>query len=59
VVIYTVGFHATKNIEIPENIHLLRIPPYNLTLNFCEQVWQYMKNRFKNQRFEKMNNLKK
>ena len=58
-VIDTVGFHATKNIGIPENIHLLRIPPYNQTLNSCEQVWQYIKNRFKNQRFEKMNNLKK
>jgi transposase len=58
VVIDNAGFHSTKNIEIPENIHLLRIPPYNPELNPCEQVWQYIKNRFKNQRFEKIENLK-
>jgi len=40
VVIDNADFHSTKNIEIPENIHLLRIPPYNLALNPCEQVWK-------------------
>ncbi len=48
------GFHSTKNIEIPENIFLLRIPPYAPELNPCEQVWQYIKNRYKNQRFKTM-----
>ncbi|WP_366942012.1 transposase [uncultured Nonlabens sp.] len=48
-----------KNIVVPDNIHLLRIPPYNPELNPCEQVWQYIKNRFKNQRFESMGELKK
>lgn len=28
VVIDNAGFHSTKNFEIPENIYLLRIPPY-------------------------------
>lgn len=59
VVIDNAGFHSTKNINVPENIYLLRIPPYNPELNPCEQVWQYIKNRFKNQRFESMNELKK
>lgn len=58
VVIDNAGFHSTKNIEVPENIYLLRIPPYNPELNPCEQVWQYIKNRFKNKRFENIKELK-
>lgn len=58
VVIDNAGFHSTKNIEVPENIFLLRIPPYTPELNPCEQVWQYIKNRYKNQRFESMENLR-
>ena len=58
VVIDNAGFHSTKNIEVPENIYLLNIPPYNPELNPCEQVWQYIKNRFKNQRFQTMLELK-
>jgi transposase len=58
VVIDNAGFHSTKNIEIPDNIFLLRIPLYNPELNPCEQIWQYIKNRFKNQRFENMKDLK-
>jgi len=59
VVIDNAGFHSTKNIEIPDNIWLLRIPPYNPELNPCEQVSQYIKNRFKNRRLETMEELKK
>ena len=58
VVIDNAGFHSTKNIKIPDNIFLLRIPPYSPELNPCEQIWQYIKNRYKNQRFETMENLK-
>lgn len=57
VIIDNAGFHSTKNIEVPENIFLLRIPPYAPELNPCEQVWQYIKNRYKNQRFETMEKL--
>ena len=59
VVIDNAGFHSTKNIEVPDNIYLLRIPPYNPELNPCEQIWQFIKNRFKNKRFETMDSLKK
>ena len=58
VVIDNAGFHSTKNIEVPNNIFLLRIPPYSPELNPCEQVWQYIKNRYKNKKFESMKNLK-
>lgn len=39
-------------------IYLLRLPPYNPELNPCEQIWRYIKNRFKNQRFETIKSLK-
>jgi hypothetical protein len=58
VVIDNAGFHSTKNIEIPENIFLLRIPPYSPELNPSEQVWQFIKNRYKNQKFENMDKLR-
>ena len=58
VVIDNAGFHSTQNIDIPENIFLLRIPPYSPELNPCEQVWQYIKARYKNLRFENMEELR-
>ena len=58
VVIDNAGFHSTKNMNIPDNIYLLRIPPYSPELNPCEQVWQYIKNRYKNQLFKTMDSLK-
>ena len=58
IVIDNAGFHSTKNIEVSDNIYLLRIPPYSPELNPCEQVWQHIKNRYKNQLFKTMNDLK-
>lgn len=43
VVIDNAGFHACKNITIPKNIKLIRIPPYSPELNPAEKVWQWMK----------------
>ncbi len=58
-VIDNAGFHSTKNIQVPDNIYLLNIPPYSPELNPCEQIWQYIKNRFKNRTFQDMEELKK
>ena len=58
VVIDNAGFHFTKNIDIPDNIYLLNIPPYCPELNPCEKIWQHLKSRFKNQTFDTMKNLK-
>ncbi len=52
------GFHFTKNIGVSQNIVLLQIPPYNPDLSLCNQVWEYIKNRFRNQRFKSMKSLK-
>ncbi|MFQ3172957.1 MAG: hypothetical protein ACI8YQ_002669 [Polaribacter sp.] len=35
---YNAGFHSMKNYEIPENIKLVRIPPYSLELNASEKI---------------------
>ncbi len=44
--------------KVPDTIFLLNIPPYSPELNPCEQVWQYIKSRYKNKRFETMESLK-
>lgn len=58
VIIDNAGFHSIKNINIPDNIYLLNIPPYCPELNPCEKIWQHLKSRFKNKTFETMINLK-
>lgn len=57
-VIDNAGFHSTKNIVIPNNIHLIRIPPYSPELNPCEQIWAWIKSKYKNHVFENMDFLK-
>jgi len=44
-VIDNAGFHACQNIEVPDNVKLIRIPPYSPELNPAERVWQWMKDR--------------
>lgn len=58
VVIDNAGFHSTKDMEIPSNIRLLRIPPYTPELNPCEQVWAYIKKRYKNKIYKNLQDLK-
>ncbi len=58
VVIDNAGFHSTKNITVPSNIFLLNIPAYTPELNPCEQVWAYLKTRFKNHVFHSMQELR-
>lgn len=58
VVIDNARFHATQNIKIPDNIKLLNIPPYSPELNPCEQIWRYIKDRFKNKSFNSLDDIK-
>ena len=47
------GWHKSKELEIPENITLLLLPPYSPELNPMENVIQYLKqNRFANRVFK-------
>lgn len=59
VVIDNARFHSTQNITVPDNIKLINIPPYSPELNPCEQVWRYIKDRFKNKSFSEMKDIKK
>lgn len=45
VIIDNAGFHASQNIMVPENVVLVRIPPYTPELNPAEKVWQWMKDK--------------
>ena len=57
-VIDNAGFHSMKNYEIPENIKLLRIPPYSPELNPSEKIWAYIKLRYKNKVFDNLEKVK-
>jgi len=58
-IIDNAGFHASKNMTIPENIAFIRIPPYTPELNPAEKVWQWMKERVAMKFFEDLESLKK
>lgn len=45
IVIDNAAFHSTKNVQIPDNIILLPIPPYCPELNPAEKIWQYLKSK--------------
>lgn len=57
VVIDNAGFHSLGKYQIPDNIKLLRIPPYSPELNPCEKIWAYIKQYFKNRVFESLAQL--
>lgn len=59
VIIDNAGFHSLGKYQIPENIKLLRIPPYSPELNPCEKIWAYIKQYFKNRVFESLAQLQK
>lgn len=59
VIIDNAGFHSMKNYQLPDNIELVRIPPYTPELNPAEKVWQYIKHSYKNKVFKNLDNVKK
>ena len=59
IIIDNASYHTTKKLKVPQNIYLMNIPPYSPELNPCEQVWQYIKQRYKNTIFESMDSLRK
>lgn len=59
IVIDNAGFHSLKKYDIPENIKLIRIPPYTPELNPSEKIWHYIKQYYKNKIFEDLSNVKK
>jgi putative transposase len=37
------AWHSAKALVVPENIKLLRIPPYTPEMNPIEQIWKYLR----------------
>ena len=40
------GFHTSKKLVVPENITLVRLPPYSPELNPLENLWHYLKSHY-------------
>ena len=59
IVIDNAGFHSLKKFNIPDNIKLIRIPPYTPELNPSEKIWHYIKQNYKNKIFENLDSVKK
>lgn len=57
-VIDQAGWHKAKNLDLPENLSLLFLPPYSPELNPQEQVWQYLKTNYLcNRVFKNLNDI--
>lgn len=53
------GWHKSKDIQVPENIIILFLPPYSPELNPVEKLWQYIKeNTIRNTVYESLEKLK-
>ena len=47
------GYHGARQLELPENLTLIRLPPYAPELNSAENIWEYLrKNKLANSIFE-------
>ncbi len=53
VIIDNAGWHKSHELETPENIALILLPPYPPELNAVEQVWEWLRNHhFANQYYD-------
>ena len=40
------GWHTSSNLQVPENITLLPLPPRSPELNPVENIWQFLRNNW-------------
>jgi hypothetical protein len=40
------AFHTSKSLVVPENVTLLRLPPYSPELNPIENLWHYLRSHY-------------
>lgn len=53
------GWHKAKNLQVPDNIDIIILPPYSPELNPVERFWQNIKqNTIKNKIYKTLNSLK-
>jgi putative transposase len=49
-------WHTTKNLEIPDNIHMIFLPPATPEMNPIEQIWKEIRKiGFRNEIFASLN----
>ena len=46
VVLDGAGWHRSKELEIPDNVKLIPLPPYSPQLNPIERLWAYFKSHY-------------
>lgn len=44
------GWHTSKDLEVPDNILILLLPPYSPELNPIENLWHWMKSHYTSNR---------
>jgi len=40
------GFHTANDIQVPDNMTLISLPPYSPQLNPVERLWQYLRQHY-------------
>jgi len=40
------GFHVAQELRVPENVTLVKLPPYSPELHPIENLWHYLKSHF-------------
>jgi transposase len=40
------GWHIARHLLVPDNVSLLRLPPYSPELNAQENIWQYLRQNY-------------
>jgi transposase len=52
------GWHKNESLIIPDNIHMLRLPPYSPELNPAEHIWDDLREKeFHNKVFDSIDSL--
>lgn len=56
-IIDNAAFHSTKDVDLPENIILIPIPPYCPELNPAEKMWQWFKDKISMKIYKSLDEL--
>ena len=46
IIIDGAGWHIARHLRIPDNLSLLRLPPYSPELNAQENIWHYLRQNY-------------
>jgi transposase len=53
------GWHTSHSLKLPQNIQLLKLPPYSPELNSTEHIWDYIREQkhFNNYTFKTLDDM--